>query len=248
MLSWTSKRNSASTRYSVADGENVTLTVFDYLGSSVRYTFRYLQRGYSYSYGRTGPTLVFKRVPLTVYQTQLNELNGRAQGIISAKAAAVARENAERSQRNFVQAIDRLAEQMRQFDQQADVHLARFPGAEKQYQAITAKVRDSVEKERRLAGNPNASVARSQLSIAATQASYETEQLHYQGQSLESSMAPITNQLPTDGEKLRPRCCQPPFVCCLLQRDLRDREGERLSACDRLRGWHRSISPKVQRI
>jgi hypothetical protein len=52
---------------------------------------------------------------------------------------------------------------------------------------MTARVNDYVEHERRLAGNPNASVTRSQLSVAANQASLGIDQAHYQVQSLQSS-------------------------------------------------------------
>lgn len=53
---------------------------------------------------------------------------------------------------------------------------------------ITTKVSDYVTPEPQLASNPNASVARSQLSVAATQASPMTDQLHFQVQSLETSL------------------------------------------------------------
>jgi hypothetical protein len=234
-------RNSASITGAV-DGENVTLTGSGLFGlQSVTLSGAFSGDTLTLT-GEQAEPLVFKRVPLTVYQTQLSELNGRAQAIVSAKAAAVARENAERSQRNFIQAIDHLVEQMQQFDQRADVHLTRFPGVEKQYQAITTKVRDSVEKERRLAGNPNASVTRSQLSIAATQASYETEQLHYQGQSLEWSMAPITNQLLTDGRSYG-QVCQTLLSTPHANMTQGQAEAE-ASACDRLRGGIVIFRPK----
>jgi hypothetical protein len=77
---------------------------------------------------------------------------------------------------------------MAQFDSDADVHLGRFPGAEKAYAGITARVGEYVARERKLAGNPNAEVARGQLSVAANQASIQTDQMHYQGESLQSSL------------------------------------------------------------
>jgi hypothetical protein len=235
------ERNSAAITGAVA-GENVTLSGSGLFGlQSVTLSGTFSGDTLTLT-GEQAEPLVLRRAPLTGYQTQASELNGRSQAIIGAKAAALARDNAERSQRNFVQAIDHLVEQMQQFDQQADVHLTRFPGVEKQYQAITAKVRDSVEKEQRLAGNPNASVARSQLSIAATQASYETEQLHYQGQSLESSLAPITNQLLTDGRSYG-QVCQPLLSASQGNTTQGQREAE-TSACDRLRDGIVLFRPK----
>jgi hypothetical protein len=234
-------RNSASITGAV-NGENVTLTGSGLFGlQSVTLSGTFSGDTLTLT-GEQAEPLVLKRAPLAVYQTQTSELNGRSQAILAAKAAALARENAERSQRNFVQAIDRLVGQMQQFDQQAEVHLGRFPGVEKQYQAITAKVRDSVEKERRLAGNPSASVARSQLSMAATQTSYETDQLHYQGQSLESSMAPITNQLLTDARSYG-QVCQTILSAPHANVTQGHAEAE-TSACDRLVGADALFRPK----
>jgi hypothetical protein len=147
--------------------------------------------------GEASP-MVLKRTALSDYQRQLGVLNARSQAILAAKATADARKRADQAQRNFVAQIDQVIGNMQRFDSEADVHLARFPGVEKGYQAITAKVNGYVEQERRLTGNPNAFVARSQLSVAATQASFATDQAHYQGQSLQSSLE--TNVKPTAGE------------------------------------------------
>ena len=84
---------------------------------------------------------------------------------------------------------DRLAcRQDAAVDAEADLHLGRFPNAEKGYEAITAKVSEYVTRERQLAGSPNRTVDRSQLYVAANQASLNTDQMHYQGQSLQSSL------------------------------------------------------------
>jgi hypothetical protein len=86
---------------------------------------------------------------------------------------------------------------MQHFDAEADIHLGRFPNVERGYEAITGKVGDYVTRERKLVGNPFRSVERSQLDVAATQASLSTDQMHFQGQSLESSLqtniAPLVN-------------------------------------------------------
>ena len=76
---------------------------------------------------------------------------------------------------------------MQRFDSQADVHLGRFPGAEKQYHAFTEKMSGYVERERQMRGD-NASNTRYQLSNAATQVSDATDRMHDQGESLESAM------------------------------------------------------------
>ena len=100
---------------------------------------------------------------------------------------------------NLVSAIDQTTSRMQRFDSEADVHLARFPNAEKTYQGITTKMAQDLERECQLAGNPNSSLARSQLSLDASQASLLTDQVHNQLESLESSfqnnIQPIANEL-----------------------------------------------------
>jgi hypothetical protein len=76
---------------------------------------------------------------------------------------------------------------MARFDSEADVLLGRFPGAEKGYAGITAKIEGYVARERQLAGNPDAYNLRVQLSNAAIQAENVTEPTHNQTELLESS-------------------------------------------------------------
>jgi hypothetical protein len=110
----------------------------------------------------------------------------------------VSRERTFQAQRNFVAGIDQLVSKMQRFDSEADVHLGRFPNAEKNYEAITAKIAEYVARERQLAGNPDRAVDRSQLEVAATQVSFTTDQMHYDAQSLQSSLdmniAPLASE------------------------------------------------------
>jgi hypothetical protein len=66
-----------------------------------------------------------------------------------------------------------------------------------------------VDRERQLAGNPNASVARSQLVVAANQTSLLTDQIHNQvvplGWSLQNNIKPIADEL----SLLEQQCGQP---------------------------------------
>lgn len=135
---------------------------------------------------------------------------------IAAQNAADAEREASQAQMqavnavgNLVNAIDQTIAKMQTFDTEADVHLARFPGAEKTYQEITAKMAQCVETERQLAGNPNASLTRSRLALDASQASLLTDQVHNQVLSLQSTfrmnVEPIANELAV----LEQHCAQP---------------------------------------
>lgn len=132
--------------------------------------------------------LIFTRSTPAELQAKVTALSARSQSIIQAKAVAQSQQRTLQAQANFVAQIDQLIRRMTQFDSDADVHLGRFYGAEKAYEGITERVAGYVARERQLAGNPNAAVARAQLSVAANQASIQTDQMHYQGESLQSSL------------------------------------------------------------
>ena len=160
--------------------------------------------------GSGGPTpFVLNRADMPEYQKQLANLNATSQSVLAAKAAAVSRQRMDQAQRNLVAQIDQTVTRMQRFDSDADVHLGRFPGAERHYQAITAKIGEYVQRERSLAGNSNAEVTRSQLSVAATQASFETDQMHYQTQSLESSLSVDVKPLSDEAANLEAACGAP---------------------------------------
>jgi hypothetical protein len=158
----------------------------------------------------TGPVMLM-RSDLGEYERESNNLNSRAEQIISANLSASARAKAERERmeseeaqieatrrandaraeiarqgQNFATQVDRLITGMKQYDTQADGLLVRFSTAETKYRTITGKINAYVERERQLAGNSNASVARGQLDVNANQGSVATEQLHNSALSLQS--------------------------------------------------------------
>ncbi len=205
----TVEQNSAPVTGAV-DGENVTLSGSGFLGLG-SFTLAGTLEGDTLTLtGVKSVPVVFKRSTPADYQTHVADLNSRSQLILHAKAVAQAKEQAEQrslqeqeeqrtlqeqaaqrtfqAQANFVAEIEQLIRKMGQFDSEADIHLGRFPGAEKGYEAITAKAASYVARERQLAGNPNAYNMRVQLSNAVIQVENATEQVHNQGVSLQSSL------------------------------------------------------------
>jgi hypothetical protein len=183
------------------DGENVTLTATGFLGLQTTTLSGTFEDSNLTLTGVEPTPFVLKRSSLADYEAQVSALNARSQNIIASKAAAESRQRTERAQMNFVAQIDQLIANMQRFDSEADVHLGRFPNIEKGYEGITAKVNGYVERERQLTGSPNAAVARSQLSVDATQASLATDQLHNQGElfqsTFETNVKPIAAEVTT---------------------------------------------------
>jgi hypothetical protein len=183
----TIEQNSASVTGAV-DGENVTIQGSQFFGLESFVLSGTLRGNVLTLTGAQSVPLTFTRSTPAEFQAKVAELNARSQSIIQAKATAQTQLRTLDAERLFAAEVDRLIGRMQQFDSQADVHLGRFPGAEKAYEGITERVGEYVARERQLAGNPNAAVARGQLSVAANQASIQTDQMHYQGESLQSSL------------------------------------------------------------
>jgi len=198
--------NSVPVTGAIGDG-NVTLSGSQFFGLQSFTLSGRLDGNQLTLSGSGGPTpFVLQRAELPEYQSQLAKLNATSQSILAAKSAAERKEKSDETQKSFVARIDQLVGNMDRFDTEADLHLSRFPGVEKGYKAITAKINDDVEKERHLSGNPNASVARSQLSVAATQESLTTDQVHYQGQSLQSSIESNVKPMADEATNLDTEC------------------------------------------
>jgi hypothetical protein len=183
----TIEQNSVSITGAV-DGENVTIQGSRFFGLESFVFSGTLSGNVLTLTGAQSVPLTFTRSTPAEFQAKVAALNARSQSIIQAKAVAQAQQRTFQAQASFVSQVDQLTRRMAQFDSDADVHLGRFPGAEKAYAGITARVGEYVARERKLAGNPNAEVARGQLSVAANQASIQTDQMHYQGESLQSSL------------------------------------------------------------
>ena len=181
------ERNSTSVTGAV-DGENVTIQGNGFLGLQSFALSGMLNGNTLTLTGSESIPVTFRRSTLAEYQRQESALNSRSQDVLKAKAVAQQQMRTFAAQKNFVTTIDELLGKMERFDSEADARLRRFPNAEKTYEAITEKVKVYVSRERQLAENPNAGVARGQLSVAANQASIQTEQLHNQAESLASSL------------------------------------------------------------
>lgn len=190
------------------NGENVTLTGGGLFGLSTTTLSGTFDGNALTLAGVQSAPFTLKRASLADYQAQLSQQTTRSQAIISARATAAARQRTFQAQKSFVAQIDQIVSGMQRFDADADSHLARFPNAEKGYEAITAKVNEYVTRERQLVGNPDRAVDRSQLYVSANQASLDTDQMHYHAQDLQSSLQMNITPMVNEVAALEQRCHQ----------------------------------------
>jgi hypothetical protein len=168
----------------------------------------------------TGPPqglVVLERSDLSDYKKQSSVLIADSQRITNARAAAAtrarteraaaARQKIEQSNQNLVSAIDGAIQRVNKFESDVDVHLARFPGVETRYRAISAKIVDYADRARQLPDAPNSSATRGQLSVAANQAAISADQLHNSVLSLRSALRNHDSSLGSQLIRLK-RACQ----------------------------------------
>jgi hypothetical protein len=155
--------------------------------------------------GQPSP-VVLTRSNLSDYEREVNVLNSQAKQILSTRAEAATRQQAEQTLATLVNTIEQIVGRMRQFDTEADLHLSRFPAAEDRYGEITAKVTQYVNRERQLGEVQNAAVARGQLGVAANLASLATDQLHNEVQSLQSSFEATIQSIESEAANAEAAC------------------------------------------
>ena len=137
----TIEQNSVSITGAV-DGENVTIQGSRFFGLESFVLSGTLRGNVLTLTGAQSVPLTFKHSTPAEFQAKVAALKTRSQNIIQAKAVAQSQQRTFQAQANFVAQIDQLIRRMAQFDSEADVHLGRFPGAEKAYEGITARVGD----------------------------------------------------------------------------------------------------------
>lgn len=121
------------------------------------------------------------------------------QSIPAPDPAGVARQRTAQQEREFAVQLDNIISRMERDDAILDNYIRMLPITEQNYSAITTQMQRYLERERELAGNPKASVARSQISVAMGQGPIKTERLHNQVQpaqwNFENSGAPLMQQI-----------------------------------------------------
>jgi hypothetical protein len=188
------------------NAENVTISVNRFLGLQTTTLGGTLDGDKLTLSGVGGSPLVLRRADFGEYQQRLGELTAQSSQIVGAKKAAEAREQIEQRQQSVIAETERIVGRMERFDVEAEAHLKRFPDIEKHYREITQRVAKYVDRERELKSNPNAGVTRSQLSVAASQASIETEQLHNSIQSSQSTFELNIKPVAAEATSLEERC------------------------------------------
>ena len=183
--------------------------------------------------GQPSP-MVLTRSDISEYQQQVNTFTAQSRQVLATEASEVARRTTERVQQNFITRIDQIVGGMEKFDSEADVHLGRFPRVEARYHAITARVAEYVGRERQLAGNPGAAVARGQLSVAANQTSIATDQLHNEAQALQWSIQTNVQPIAAEATAFEQGCrgVVPPGDLTPAQADARNDACRRLFLAD----------------
>jgi hypothetical protein len=201
------ERNSVSLAGAI-EGNNITLSGSRFFGLQTITLFG-TRVGNTLSLTGIEPkSVTFTRAALTEYQAQVGKIDARSQVMRAQKISLLTRLRTHEAAKNFVASVDQLISKMQRFDSEADLHLRRFPSAEENYHTITQQVTGYVSRERQLANTLNSSNARSQLSNAATEASFTTDQMHDHAQTLQTTLDTNVNPIAEEATALEQQCRQ----------------------------------------
>ena len=121
------------------------------------------------------------------------------QNIPAPDPAEVARKRAAQEQHEFASKLDALISRMERDDGIFDSWITTLPVTEHRYSEVTMRMKNYLERERQLAGDPRAFAARSQISAVIGQGPPKTEQIHNQVQSaqwnFENNAGPLMQQI-----------------------------------------------------
>jgi hypothetical protein len=212
----------------VVDNNNVSLSTGGLFGVGIT-TFAGTIRGNDLTLVQAGKDpFTMKRADFSKYQASLNDLNLHSQNAVATRHAFELQQRLIQQARNEISAIAELDIRMGKFDGEADTFLVKFGLVEKKYEGITKRISDCVDRERSL--NKSSSVARSQLVVAEYQIALQTNEVHYNIQSLQSSFD--TKIKPMAGEvELSLSSCQTKLIISESTRE-QSRACERLAAAN----------------
>lgn len=118
---------------------------------------------------------------ITLNLTKGSEEEFRATVAELTRQAEVA--NNRRTIQEALPRLDSLSKQMATFSGRVSAQLTKFTPIERQYRAITEKMRMGLARQRSIYGDGQASVARGQLDVAINQAGVQANQIHFSVQS-----------------------------------------------------------------
>ncbi len=130
-------------------------------------------------------THVFKRGAVEKFHSLVQAINAQAATIQAAKATKAANEKAAKERKEFVAGVEYLLQRMGHFGDAVDAATPKLTAASKRYRDITSKMGEYLDRERALAGNRNAGLARSQLVVTMNQGPIATNQLHIDVQQIQ---------------------------------------------------------------
>jgi len=182
--------------------------------------------------GGTLSTAAFKKVSPNEYQVAFNTTKSAANAIVVAKGRAEAEQRQNEQKANFLGKMSALTLRLQHFEQQADIHLQRFPKAESIFAAITSDMQKKLDRERQLS-DERYSVVRGQLSVSINQDSISMDQTHNGLGSLENSFRSDVLPALTEAEQMEAICLDKARPAYLAQN------------CDQLSDALKSAKPKL---
>jgi len=182
--------------------------------------------------GGTLTTATFEKADTSEYEADLLKIKSDANAIVAAKDRVEAERRLNAQKANFLNKMSSLTLRLQHFEEQADIHLQRFPKAEDAFVLITSEMQKKLDRERQLSGG-RYFVTRGQLSVSISQDSISTEQLHNGLEPLKASFRSEVLPALTEAEQIEAICTDKARPAYLAEN------------CDHLSDALKSAEPKL---
>lgn len=144
-------------------------------------------------------TLIFAKSTPAEFLAAADAIRAQAGRARLQKAMIEAQQRQEKQRQDFISATNQLIARIQHFEAASDALLPKLPKMAQRYHAISSNMYAYYNRERTLAGNPAAGLARSQIALTISQASLATDQIHNQVQltqwDFENNIVPVANQV-----------------------------------------------------
>jgi hypothetical protein len=140
------------------------------------------------------------------FRAEVANLAEQAQQIVTARAQQETEQRQLKARTDLLAHLEDLASKMTRASGKIDTELPKFPPIEQRYRTITDLMRAALARERSIYGGGQAGVARSQISVAITQATIEADQIHIAVENAQKEFEGQAGPLLRDGVDVSAKC------------------------------------------
>jgi hypothetical protein len=190
--------------------------------------------------------MALQRGQVSAFEAWSAQLRNHAHAHAQAHAAADRQAKIEAARRDLVARIDGLIRKMDSFGNTVARNINRYPATETRYRSITAKMNAYLDRERALARDPRAAVARSQIEVQISQGDVAMSQSQVEFENFNIPLKQSNDAIRSELAQTEPEC--EPAREPTRKEPVSQSEMRVVSVCLRLLDATKAYRPSVDQI